>query len=90
MSGELQAAIARAQTLQARSLGYRDAGTRYGPERTEAWLDGLNDAVATSCAEPAPDCSHPPTRLYAWHAYDGTACVCCCDCGAVLAGGVDV
>jgi hypothetical protein len=31
-------------------------------------------------------CAHPPTRTYAWRAYDGTLCIGCCDCGAVLAG----
>lgn len=35
------------------------------------------------------ECTHPATRLYAWHAYDGTLCVCCCDCGAVLSGAAD-
>jgi hypothetical protein len=34
----------------------------------------------------APECQHPVNRLYAWHAYDGTLCVCCNDCGAVLRG----
>lgn len=32
-----------------------------------------------------PTCPHKPTRLYSWMA-DGTLCVCCCDCGAVLKG----
>ena len=31
-------------------------------------------------------CPHPPERLYAWVAYDGTLCVCCCDCGKILKG----
>jgi len=31
-------------------------------------------------------CGHPPRRLYAWYAFDGTLCVCCCACGAVLKG----
>jgi hypothetical protein len=37
-------------------------------------------------------CTHPPTRLSAWHARDDSApegivfCVCCNACGAVLAG----
>jgi len=35
------------------------------------------------------NCPHPSSRLYAWHAHDGTLCVCCCACGAVLRGGVD-
>ena len=35
------------------------------------------------------ECKHPPTRQYAWHAYDGTLCVCCCDCGEVLTGGAE-
>jgi hypothetical protein len=34
-------------------------------------------------------CQHPPTRLYAWYAHDGTLVVCCCDCGAVLQGTAD-
>jgi len=33
-------------------------------------------------------CKHPPKRLYSWIAADGTLCVGCCECGAVLAGGV--
>jgi hypothetical protein len=32
----------------------------------------------------APECQHPANRLYAWHEYDGTLCVCFNDCGAVL------
>ncbi len=32
------------------------------------------------------NCNHPSTRLFAWHAYDGTLCVCCCECGEVLQG----
>jgi len=31
-------------------------------------------------------CQHPSRRLYSWTAADGTLCVGCCDCGAVLAG----
>ena len=31
-------------------------------------------------------CKHPPTRLYSWFA-GKILCVCCCACGAVLAGG---
>jgi hypothetical protein len=31
-------------------------------------------------------CQHPARRLYSWRALDGTLCVACCDCGAVLAG----
>ena len=31
-------------------------------------------------------CAHPPTRLFTWFAHDGTLCIACCDCGAVLAG----
>lgn len=34
-------------------------------------------------------CAHPAERLHAWWAYDGTLCVACCDCGAVLAGAAD-
>jgi hypothetical protein len=30
---------------------------------------------------------HPPFRHFAWHAYDGTLCIACCECGAVLQGG---
>jgi hypothetical protein len=41
--------------------------------------------------EPEPttkkQCKHPPTRLYAWRAYDNTLCVACCECGEVLKGG---
>ena len=35
-------------------------------------------------------CKHPSTHQFWWHAYDGTLCGACCDCGAVLAGGVTV
>jgi len=31
-------------------------------------------------------CKHPAPQLYSWIAYDGQLCVCCCICGAVLAG----
>ena len=36
-------------------------------------------------------CQHPPSRYWTWFAYDMVAerdilCVCCCDCGKVLAG----
>ena len=31
-------------------------------------------------------CTHPPARLFAWFAYDGTLCIACCDCGDVLTG----
>ena len=31
-------------------------------------------------------CTHPPARLFAWFAYDGTLCTACCDCGDVLTG----
>ena len=31
-------------------------------------------------------CTHPPARLFAWFAYDGTLCMACCDCGNVLTG----
>lgn len=33
-------------------------------------------------------CKHPPARLYAWNA-GKILCVCCCLCGAVLAGGAN-
>jgi len=33
-----------------------------------------------------PPCTHPPTRLFAWFAHDGTLCTACCDCGDVLTG----
>lgn len=50
-----------------------------------------NAALITACvahiAENLRDyCPHPPARLYSWTAYDGTICVGCCDCGAILAG----
>ena len=32
-------------------------------------------------------CDHPPARLYAWYADDGTLVVCCNDCGKVIQGG---
>lgn len=35
-----------------------------------------------------PPRKHPAKRLYAWHAYDGTLCICCCECGKVLRGGL--
>ena len=34
-------------------------------------------------------CKHPARRVYTWFAYDGTLCAGCCDCGKVLAGGVE-
>ena len=39
------------------------------------------------CATARRDaCAHPPTRYYAWNAWDGRLCVACCECGAVLKG----
>jgi len=34
-------------------------------------------------------CTHPPTRLYTWFAYDGTLCAGCSNCGEVLHGAAD-
>lgn len=40
-------------------------------------------------------CQHPATRLYTWVARDDSApdgrvlCVACCQCGAILHGGID-
>jgi hypothetical protein len=38
--------------------------------------------------KPPVPCSHPPTRLYSWSAYDGTLCIACCECGKVLKGAI--
>ncbi len=35
-------------------------------------------------------CPHPVTRRFSWFAYDDTLCVACCDCGAVLAGTIEI
>lgn len=32
------------------------------------------------------DCTHPAKRHFVWKAFDGTLCICCCDCGEVLKG----
>ena len=36
-------------------------------------------------------CQHPPARLYSWFVDDPVdgrvLCICCCECGEVLAGG---
>jgi hypothetical protein len=46
-------------------------------------------------AKKVPTCSHPPTRLYSWFAYDLVTdkndwlCIACCACGARLKGGND-
>lgn len=37
--------------------------------------------------EHSPTCPHPAARLYAWYALDGTLCIACSDCGAILKGG---
>jgi len=29
-------------------------------------------------------CKHPPTRIWAWTAYDDSLQAACCDCGKVL------
>ena len=39
------------------------------------------------------ECQHPASRIFTWFAYDPTTdsnilCAGCCDCGAVLLGGV--
>lgn len=36
------------------------------------------------------ECPHPITRQFAWHAFDGTLVVCCCECGKVLRGVAEV
>ena len=41
----------------------------------------------TACYTPDYPCKHPPARYYTWFAYDDTLCICCCECGEVLAGG---
>lgn len=33
-------------------------------------------------------CKHPSHRLYSWFSKDRVLCVCCCECGEVLKGGV--
>ena len=68
---------------------------------TKAGKDGMNALHRGNIAEvisikpvdhdtPAKDqpCQHPPTRLFSWYA-NGTLCVCCCECGSVLHGGVE-
>jgi hypothetical protein len=50
------------------------------------WLDLQGNEIPYTTK---PPCPHPPTRLYAWHAHDGTLCVGCNDCGAVLAGAAE-
>ena len=48
-----------------------------------------------SMAQVVKPCTHPATRRYAWIARDDSVpggdvlVVACCDCGAVLQGGVD-
>lgn len=42
---------------------------------------------------PGQICKHPPDRLFSWFAKDARyekpiLCVCCCECGAILAGQV--
>lgn len=34
------------------------------------------------------ECKHDPKKLYTWNAYDGTLCIACCECGAVLKGAI--
>jgi hypothetical protein len=36
------------------------------------------------------ECPHPGPSKWAWFAYDGTLCVACCACGAVLQGGAEL
>jgi len=50
----------------------------------EQWIEF---AFSTFAEADYPErCNHPPARLYAWFAQDGTHCVTCCDCGRVLTG----
>lgn len=63
------------------------------PDGTRRGLAQAAGAPAGTKADGTP-CKHPAGRLWAWYARDDTApggqvlCVACCDCGAVLAGGV--
>jgi hypothetical protein len=52
-------------------------------------LDRLDYATDAGYKAVAPACKHPVTRQYAWHAFDGTLVVCCCDCGDVLKGSAE-
>jgi hypothetical protein len=52
-----------------------------------AWwrsADRVRELVAAT--DLTKTCTHPPTRIFTWFAYDMTLCAACCDCGEVLAG----
>jgi hypothetical protein len=48
--------------------------------------DEIRNEVAEHDEAYKRDCKHKPHDLYAWTAYDGTLCICCCRCGKVLKG----
>lgn len=65
-------------------IGPREYGSLWRVEMH----DGHEHLMRPSTIMAAVDgfCKHPPSRLHAWTATDGTQCVGCNDCGAVLAG----
>lgn len=83
---------AAGRTLEAcAACGYiSSVGCAHVGNQAAIWagLADLRAAAPGTRADGAP-CPHPPARLCAWRAYDGTLCVACCDCGAVLAGAAD-
>lgn len=58
-----------------------DQGT-VGQRETDQALD-RRDGLAGS------ECKHPARRLFGWKAFDGTLCICCCECGEVLRGAAE-
>jgi len=69
-----------------------------GGRRVYVVWDGCTqeDEMYPQELEPERPCPHPASRRFAWHAYNhltnktDALCVICCDCGAVLKGGVDL
>lgn len=71
--------------------GYRDAlaGRPRALGHGASYRQGYDRGLSESCKRiAAARCNHKSNRLYAWFANDGTHCVACCNCGAVLAGAV--
>lgn len=60
----------------------RDQGLRLASARELGWYVLITGGYRVWATDAA--CAHPADRLFAWTAVDGTLCVCCCACGAVL------
>jgi len=64
----------------------RERGEIVPARESSAWAAMYEQWIEFAFADFAAECKHPPARVYAWFANDGTHCAACCNCGATLAG----